>query len=357
MSSRPTHGTAAAAPVRAVVADDSPTSRALLVAVLSSCGIDVVGEAADGAGAVDLVLALGPSVVVMDVEMPTVDGIEATRRIMARRPTPIVIVTSSLRSDDVAVGLRATEVGALTVQPKPPPLDSPGFDAETQRFCRLVKAMADVKVVGRRGGRSARRSSPGRPHPTRPAQRIEVIGIGASTGGPVALQRLLNVLPADLRAPLVVVQHIPDGFAEGLVRWLSAGTAMGLAIARYVAAPGTQLTVEPERVLRLRPDPPVGGFCPSVSTLLASMAASFGPAAVGVVLTGMGVDGLEGARELHERGGLVLAQDEETSVVFGMPRAITSHGLADLVGTTDEIAEELVRLTGRRPTGAGGGRR
>jgi two-component system chemotaxis response regulator CheB len=221
-----------------------------------------------------------------------------------------------------------------------------------------------VKVVGLRGGQS--RPSSARARPARlEAGTIEVVGVGASTGGPAAVHRLLGLLPPTLGAPVVLVQHIPDGFAEGLVRWLSTGSSLAVTIARngetalpghvYVAPPGHQMEVLGNCVLRLHDGPPVGGFRPSVSTLFSSLATSFGRAAAGVVLTGMGADGLEGTRALRAAGGIVMAQDEASSVVFGMPRVIARAGLADVVGSVDELALEVARLAGT--AGHGRGRR
>jgi two-component system chemotaxis response regulator CheB len=350
--------------VRAVVADDSPTARALLVGVLSSAGIDVVGEATDGEGAVRLVRDLRPSVVVMDIDMPGVDGFEATRRIMAEAPTPIVIVTGSRRADSVAVSHRAIELGALTVQPKPSGPAGADHGASSRRLAGLVRAMADVKVVGRRtmarkvvpapGTTVATTPAPPRPVPSTPARAgtapLKVVGVGASTGGPVALHQFLSALPPDLEVPVLVVQHLPDGFVEGFVRWLTTAAALRVQVAQNMAPLGPGVHVAPHgchleitRTWRthLVHTPPVHGFRPSVSTLFSSLAAHAGSSATAVVLTGMGSDGLEGARAIRARGGRVLVQDEDSSVVYGMPRAVAQAGLADVVGPVGALAREI----------------
>lgn len=339
-----------AGPVRALVVDDSTTARALLVAVLEADpGIEVVGQASTGAEALEAVRALRPSVVVMDIEMPVMDGFETSGRIMSEVPTPIVIVTASRDPNDVATSLQATRLGALTVQPKPPACDSPNFRRDTQRLVSLVKALADVKVVRRRT--DERPGSGAAPHPPR-GRRLRVVGVAASTGGPPALYRFLDAMPTHLRVPVLVVQHIAEGFVQGLVRWLGTASLMRVKVAVdgeevdaatvYIAPDGAHLRVDRAgRRVVLDGGEPLRGFRPSGSVLLASLANAYGPSAAGVVLTGMGSDGLEGARALRGRGGLVLAQDEETSTVFGMPRAVADAGLADVVGSVEQLALAL----------------
>jgi len=343
--------------VRAVVVDDSTTARTLLVSLLGADPeVEVVGEAADGADALAVIRATRPSIVLMDIEMPGVDGFEATKAIMAEVPTPIVIVTSRHDPRDVAVSLQATRLGALTVLPKPPGPSAPGFEAEAARFLALIKALSEVHVVRRRG--RARDESPPTervgPGIGRDGPAIRIVGVGASTGGPAALFRFLGALPGDLTIPVVVVQHIAPGFVEGLVRWLNSGTPLHVRLARqgetlapghvYVAPDGTHLQVNGDGTAALDDGEPLGGFRPAASVLFSSLGRSFGPASAAVVLTGMGVDGLEGARELRTRGGLVLAQDEDTSTVFGMPRAVADAGLAHDVGPVEELAFKVAAL-------------
>ncbi|HUY98059.1 MAG TPA: chemotaxis-specific protein-glutamate methyltransferase CheB [Verrucomicrobiae bacterium] len=343
-------------PVRVVVADDSATARTLLVEVLGADPeVAVVGEAIDGAEAVRLIRRLRPSIAVMDIHMPVMDGLEATKRIMREMPTPIVVVTGSLAPHEVEVSLRAMRVGALTVLPKLPAPRSPGFPEAAARIVSVVKALAEVTVVRRHWFPGEPPGPP--PPPALPGARIRLVALAASTGGPAAIFRLLEQLPAELAAPVVVAQHLAPGFLAGLVTWLGSGTELLVTEAAdgeplragtvYLPPDGHDLEVGPRAraVLVRRPDD--AGLRPSADVLFASVARRYGQSAVGVVLTGMGVDGLEGARALKRAGGLVLAQDRASSVVFGMPGAVVAAGLADRVGSVDELAGELVGLVRR----------
>lgn len=357
--------------IRVVLAEDSDTCRALLTAVLESDDqLRIVGQAYDGEAAVTLVERLRPDVVVMDAHMPVMDGFAATRNIMLRCPTPIVIVSASINVAQVAASMRALAAGALTLLPKPGSPASPGFDELSQQFVRTVRAMADVKVV-----RRYHHSSPPPPSRSSPPQRTSVpvpmglsrprprvIGIGASTGGPAALQRVFSDIPASIPVPILVVQHIARGFVAGLADWLNAVTPLRVRVAThgetlqpgtvYIAPDDCQLAVTRRSTVDLSNRTAVGGFLPSCNVLFSSLGESFGAAALGVIMTGMGQDGLEGLRELRDAGALVLAQDEETSVVFGMPAVAISAGLAHGVLPLHMIGPRLFQLV--RADAAGG---
>lgn len=333
-----------------LVADDSATSRTLLSGILDAApGLTVVGQAVDGADAVRLTEKLRPSIVVMDIEMPDVDGLEATRRIMVAQPTPIVIVSAGYDADRVGLGLQALRAGALTIVPKPPGPAAATFRTEATSLVRLVTALADVKVVRQYGRRDAAAatttpSADGRGHP------VAVVGVAASTGGPAVLYRLLQLLPATIDVPVLVVQHIATGFTDGLATWLRTASPLSVHVATdaaparggevYLAPEGRHLCLVDGR-LRLSDQPSVGGFRPSATVLFGSLAWSHGAGAAAVVLTGMGRDGLEGVAQVRAAGGLVLAQDAATSAVFGMPGVVTAAGLAHVVGPVETIAHKI----------------
>ena len=346
--------------IRVLVADDSPTARALLVALLSSePGIQVVGEARDGREAVDMTARLGPDVVTMDVHMPKLDGLEATKEIMTRSPRPIIIVSTTTKIGDVELSLEAIRAGAVLALPKPRGPEVLSHDPEQRHLVNMVKAMAQVKLVRRHGTPT---SSPvvATPLPrARVARPIRLVAIAASTGGPAALLTILAALPKQFPVPILVVQHIARGFTQGLAHWLGGGTPLRVAVAALgeVARAGTVyiapddhhlgIQVGADGVMRLLIDsrPAVGSFRPSATHLFRSAATAMGSSTLGVILTGMGDDGVDGLRDLFAAGGHVLAQDEATSVIFGMPAEAVRAGVVHGVLPISQIADQLVELT------------
>jgi two-component system chemotaxis response regulator CheB len=344
--------------IRVLLAEDSTVTREYLIDLIGEePGMEVVGVARDGVEAVELAERIRPDVILMDVHMPRMDGLEATRRIMATVPTPIVLATGSLDAAETALSFEGIRAGALAVLDKPRGPD----DAETLELLRTVRLMSEVKVVMRRpvseNGRSAPPAAGAAPAPDR---RVRLVAIGASTGGPAALAEILGALTTNLDAPILVVQHITPGFTTGLVDWLSSQTALRIQLAEtgqpllagqvYVAPDGRELGVTADGHVRLtqRAD---GGFAPSASHLFGAVADTYGRNAMGVLLTGMGADGAEGMARLRARGAITVAQSEATSVVFGMPAEAIRRGVVDHVLAPREIArlvEFLAAAPGRR---------
>jgi two-component system chemotaxis response regulator CheB len=353
--------------IRVLIVDDSPTARALLEAILGSDPeIEIVGQARNGQEGVELTRKLRPSVVTMDIRMPILDGFEATKEIMIATPTPIVIVTASLRIREVEFALCALRAGALAVLAKPPGPESPLFEEAALQLRTQVKAMSQVKVVrhwrpASEGRRQKAGGSEQRPEllPTADcrlpaAPRGRIVALATSTGGPAALHRLLSDLPGDFAAPLLVVQHISRGFTAGLADWLNKVSDLHVKVAEdgeplvprtvYLAPEDRHLGVSDPRTIALSGAPPLGGFRPSGSFLFDSVARTFRASTVAVILTGMGEDGVEGLRTVRQLGGHILAQDEKSSTIFGMPGAAIAAGLADLVVPLDALAGRLVEL-------------
>ena len=341
--------------IRVLVVEDSGFMRGVLRHILTSDPqMEVVGVAADGLQAVEGVAALAPHVVTMDVEMPRADGLSAVARIMADRPTPILMFSSHTR-DGSAAAIRALELGAVDFVPKP----AGGADValETLRETilgkvRMAARVRPIRTVGLTGeGRvrehSPRRSEPGR----RPAATDACVVIAASTGGPAALLRLVPALPADFPAPVLIVQHMPAPYTTQLARELAARSALvvreaeaGERLAPGVVhvAPGSRdLTVTSGRLIGLGPTAGDGGS-PSADLALASVARAAGAAGVAVVLTGMGTDGARGADAIARAGGRVLVQDEASSASWGMPRAALETGCVNAVVSLGELAETVV---------------
>jgi two-component system chemotaxis response regulator CheB len=345
--------------IRILLAEDSPTARVLLTDVLQAdAELKVIGVAKDGAEAVVMTKQLLPNVIVMDFHMPEMNGLDATTQIMIEAPTPIVIVTASVDAREVAVSMNALRAGALTVMAKPVGPGSPDFEESARQFRATVKAMSQVKVV-RRWAASRPSLQPPRPAPSdAPRGPARILAVGTSTGGPAALYRILSELPANFPLPILVVQHIAHGFVEGFAAWLNTGTPLEIKMGRHgeVLAPGCVYLAHDDRhlglldrnTLAISSTPPIGGFRPSASFLFESVGRLYGPGAVAVVLTGMGQDGLEGLRVVREMGGRIVAQDEESSIVFGMPGAAIAAGLADFTLPLSAIAFRLRQIVSEK---------
>jgi two-component system chemotaxis response regulator CheB len=339
---------------RVLVVDDSATARALLVEILrSDPAIQVVGEARDGAEALELTQQLRPDLVTMDIRMPRLDGFETTKEIMITAPTPIVMVTASFEDREVELAMRALQAGALAVLRKPPGPASRAFPEAAQKLITTVKSMAQVKVV-RHWRPSGRTTKPADSSSSvgRHSSLAKLITIAASTGGPGALQRLLSDLPGDFATPILVVQHNAPGFIHGLARLLGESCELRVKVAEpdeallrgtvYLAPDAVHLGVTGRGTVLLSDAPPVGGFRPSATYLFDSAARAYGAAVLALVLTGMGDDGVEGLRTVRRAGGRVIAQDEASCVVWGMPGAAVAAGLADLVLPLSTIAGRIV---------------
>ena len=337
--------------IRVLVAEDSDPTRALMIKILRhDRSIEVVGEARDGLEAIEMTRRLRPDLVTMDIQMPKADGFTAIEQIMTSWPVPIVVVSSMNLLDEAKGAARALSCGALAVLPKPAGL---AFNLYARELIATVKAMAQVKVV--------RRSLRPRPALTMPpltarAERPRLLAIAASTGGPAALSMLLPALSPDFPIPILVVQHITVGFIGGLVGWLAAMVPLPVKLAQhgetlcggtiYFAPDEHHLGISVNLSAILSSAAPIRGFRPSANLLFESAAKAYGPAAIAVILTGMGNDGLDGLRAVKRCGGCVIAQNQETSVVFGMPGAAIGAGVADAVLALDAIATGLNRMVG-----------
>jgi two-component system chemotaxis response regulator CheB len=330
--------------IRLLIVEDSPVQREVLRYVLEESGaFEIVGTAGDGQEAVEMTEQLRPDIVLMDCHMPKVGGIEATRRIMGRCPTPIVIVSASLQPDDVELTFDAIKSGALAVLAKPIALTSPGNDQAANEMITTLKLMSEVTVVGRRfTAREATLTS------LQPPQRpVRLIAIGGSTGAPGVVADLLAATGQG-KPPILIVQHMARGFVSGFAGWLAARSGLTVVVAEHAqqCLPGTVYVAPDDAHLGVRRDGRIHldqevleeGFRPSVSHLFRSVAGAYGPDALGILLTGMGRDGASGLLEMHRAGALTAAQDEDSSVVFGMPREAIRLGAAQHVLPPADLA-------------------
>lgn len=321
-------------PIRILVVDDSPAQLALLVGMIRRAGtFEVVGTASDGRKAVAEVERLRPQVVAMDIDLPAMDGYEATRQIMERCPTPIVLISARESATDQRT-MQALAAGALAVVRKPGGAALSGDQAEQTQFLTTLRLMAGVRVVTRHPRRPS--PAPGAMPAQAAAVRPEILVVAASTGGPAALHTLLGGLGPDFPLPILVVQHITSGFASALADWLSNVAPLPVEVVQakqafvpgrvYLAPDDRHLLVSSPGYLSLAPSEAGDRYCPSADRLFASAARAYGARAIGVILTGMGDDGAQGLARLRATGALTLAQDEATSVVYGMPRAAVAAG-------------------------------
>lgn len=369
--------------ISVLVVDDSGFFRKRLTEILNASGnIRVIGAATNGREAVEMAESLKPDVITMDYEMPIMDGITAVREIMSRRPVP-VLMFSSLTYEGARVTLDALDAGAVDFLPK-------NFEEIARDSSELQRILKDriVSVARSRPGSSPAPSSearapaaaPGRtppraperpvaparraaaasaPEPTRPSRRaaprhFSVVAIGTSTGGPIALQRVLTGLPSGFPAPIVLVQHMPASFTPAFadrlnklcqieVRQAVDGDSLkpGLAL---LAPGGTQMMIEnkgPHGRVRILPGDDRLTYKPCVDVTFGSLARSYPGKVLGVILTGMGADGKEGCRMVKQGGGVIWSQDEKSSVIYGMPMAVAKAGLSDEVLSLEEFCPRL----------------
>ena len=346
--------------IKVLIVDDSATVRTMFADLFErEDDFEVVGCAEDGYSALRMVRDLKPDVVTMDVNLPDCDGFRVTRMIMEENPVPIVIVSAVYSASDAEIGFRLIDTGALAFHDKPG-LKNENFEELMQEIILSARLMSEVKVVRRK-----RRSSSGqdmhKPSPIaceyRPASSLageKVICIGASTGGPQAIKEILVSLPHEFPVPILIVQHMSAGFTEGMVSWLKNNTGHDVRLAAhgdflrsgvvYFAPEGFHTEISADKRVLLSKAPNVNEIRPSVSVLFKSAARNLRSLVVGVLLTGMGRDGADGLLEIKRAGGYTIAQDEESSIVFGMPGEAVKLGAAQAVLPVGNIGGHLCKL-------------
>ncbi len=355
--------------IRVVIADDSSMARALLRDFLErEDDIEIVGEAGNGRLAVELARDLKPDIITMDLEMPVMSGMEAIEEIMTSKAVPILVVSSVADAHNalVAIGHGALEV-----------VNKPDYSPEqATEFVDKVRMLAGVSVITRmRPRKSPQPPLPLQPplinHPTQPPPAADfspahpaasdfnsayshIFAIACSTGGPQALTHILPLLPANFPCPIVIAQHISDGFAGGMADWLGTLCKLPVRLVTegellrpgtiYISPSEQHLCIQPNRRAHLLNRAPLDVYRPSCDVLLKSVADVFGRQAIGIILTGMGSDGALGIARIREKGGVTLAQDETSSVIFGMNRVAIESGAVQQVFPVDAIAEAMIHL-------------
>ncbi len=342
--------------IRILIVDDSEVSVLILQAIFDTQDdIEVIGVAKNGREAVQLNTRLKPDLITMDINMPVMDGFEATRIIMSTKPTPIVIISSYIQGNESAMTFQALEEGALAVLNKPSNISQPGYENNCTELVDTIRAMVDVKLVRRTNRKN--RNVTLKSNDSKLSNIYKIIGLVSSTGGPQTLTEIISSLPASFPVPIVIVQHISPGFIAGLVNWLRDHTLLEINLAKhnetlkagciYFAPDDYHLKVTAingELVSQLSKSDPVNRFRPSGTILLDSLSQACGSNTIAGILTGMGSDGSVGMDMLHKTGAHTFVQDEESSIVYGMPSAALSLKCVDKVVPLPEIANHIINL-------------
>jgi two-component system, chemotaxis family, protein-glutamate methylesterase/glutaminase len=345
--------------IRVLLVEDSRIALVILKRILdSSPHIEVVGEAHSGLEALTLIPKVEPDVICTDLHMPEMDGLEFTFQVMALYPRPILVISASVQEEDAKRVFQLLEAGAVDIFPKPTAGLAANDELFKQELINKIKILSGVKVFRKK------RKSPSQvnnleadnfsdfAYKSYPKPKIVVIG--ASTGGPQALQEIFTQLPANFPVPVICVQHICFGFLQGLIDWLATSSRLTIQIAQLGDMPKPGKIYFPAEQLHLELDawgrfiyfdsPPVAGHCPSVTVSFESVAKFYGNATVGILLSGMGRDGADGMQAIAQAGGFTIAQNEATSVVFGMPKEAINLGAAKQILAIEAIAPRLLAM-------------
>jgi two-component system chemotaxis response regulator CheB len=350
--------------IKVLLVEDSVTVLRLQKQILSEDPLfEVIGAVANGKLAVEFVAKYKPDVISMDIQMPEMDGLEATRHIMYHNPVPIVIVSSLYDPSDILISFNILKAGALTILPKPYGFGHPQYSHSAREYRNTLKMMAGIKVS---------------PQQKKPESSIEfltlenkkktvatqklsenigpfnIIAIGASAGGPMALQTILSAIPPKFPVPIIIVQHIDQNFAEGFCDWLNSFSTIRVNIPKdgdillpgyaYIPPGDSHLGFHKKGIVKVTKDPPENNLRPSVSYLFNSLANAYGKHAIAVLLSGMGKDGANELKMLFDLGAITFAQNEDSSLVHGMPGEAIRLGGASLVLSPENIVNELVKI-------------
>jgi two-component system, chemotaxis family, protein-glutamate methylesterase/glutaminase len=343
--------------MRVLVTDDSAFMRRAVSTMLKSDpDIEVVGVAHNGKEAVDLAKKLKPDVITLDIEMPVMDGLTALRHIMRTVPTQVLML-SSLTTEGSTASLQALKLGAADVLAKDQSQFSMNMSKLQEKLVKIVKALAQSNP--HRPGAGAVKAAASVLVPAFRSTQFDLVCIGSSTGGPPVLETILGALPGNFKPPVVVAQHMPEIFTRSMAERLGKMCALGVVHVEnrepiepgniYLARGGRHMHVQKlssgKLEAKISDEPASAIYRPSVDALLSSAAKATGARTLGIVLTGIGADGLEGGKELHAAGGTLLAQNQETCVVYGMPKSVAEAGITAASLAPTDIAKSLSGLT------------
>ncbi len=340
--------------INVLIVDDSGLTREVLSRILEmDPAIRVIGMAENGKQAIELTQKLKPDVITMDIQMPVLDGFAAVEQIMAYYPTPILILSSVLDKGGIYSTFNALAIGAVDVMEKPSAVPNTLWSKMGDTLIKKVKTVSKAKVITHVKGKIKEFPKPQRNVVSfRKPKRHEVVGIGASTGGPSVLMEILKHVPPDYSTAILVVQHMAEGFTRSFVEWLKTACKVNITLAEegvriekgqvFIAPDGFHTIVTKKKTIGLVSGKPVNNVKPSVDMLFNSLAEIYGESTVGILLTGMGVDGAEGLKRIKESGGIAIAQSEESCTIFGMPKAAIEQGAVSKILSVKDIIHTLL---------------
>jgi two-component system, chemotaxis family, protein-glutamate methylesterase/glutaminase len=355
--------------IKVLIIDDSNIVHMLLGKVISeNKDITIIGNGYNGKEGVDLVNRLAPDVIIMDINMPQMDGLEAIQEIMNVKPTPIIVFSAASKSS-IDVSFKAIELGAVELIEKPHGENALDLKRNIEeKLLKSIRTFYDFKVIRRikkydhiqtPESNKEKELTYNEVHISATSGLFPVIGIAASTGGPQTLKNLINVISSKkIDAAIVIVQHMAEGFMDGFCEWLSDASLIPVTIAQngstllpmniYIAPGEYHLAFDAIGRFSFLDIPPIQGIRPSADIMFGSLGETFKTMSIGVILTGMGSDGTEGLRKLKEHGGYAISQDEESSLIFGMPKSAIEAGVIDTVLNVNMIPDFLEKICDER---------
>ncbi|MBU1101608.1 MAG: chemotaxis-specific protein-glutamate methyltransferase CheB [Bacteroidetes bacterium] len=338
--------------INVLVVEDSPIAQELILKILlEQPDIKVLGVATSGESAIKMNEQFRPDVITMDVNLPGMNGLEATKVIMESFPTPIIIVSSGFEPHNIAHSINAIKTGAVSIAKKPEGYGTEEFTDASQKLVQMIRLMSEIKVVKRQVLKEDTELNKGTNIAINNQKPVEVVGIGASTGGPAVIEEILSNLPAFFDLPVIIVQHIAQGFTEGFVEWLNHKSTLKVVLAKsgmvvksgtcYIAPDDYHLKFLSDGVITLTDEEKVNGSKPSVSVFFQSLAEVYGSRSIAILLSGMGKDGADQLKVLREKGAITIAQDSSSSLIYGMPGEAVKLKAAKYIMSKENIISFL----------------